>query len=274
MNKRLLFFIKYFLLSIAALFIIIPFWMMIVTSFKNTEEARDINISIPKEFVGLSNYKEVLSNMNFPRILFNSILITLSSVIIIIFISSLAAYIISRREDKKSRFIFYYFMIGMVFPPSVIITVIMLKNLHILGSYLGMILYYAGALLAFPLFILIGFMATIPKELEEAALIDGASPVTVYFRIILPLLRPPIITVFIWGVMLIWNDFLMPLYILSGNTKLYTLVLSVYRYKSLYRTEWNLVFALLILVSLPVIIVFIILQKKIAEGMTAGAIKG
>lgn len=119
-----------------------------------------------------------------------------------------------------------------------------------------------------------GFMSTLPKEIEEAAIIDGASPIGIFVKVMLPILKPAIATSFIWVVLKIWNDFLFPIYILAGNTKKYTMTLSLYYFRGQFYTAWNLVFADLILISIPVMIAFIFAQRNIVKGLTAGAVKG
>ena len=125
-----------------------------------------------------------------------------------------------------------------------------------------MILYYAATFCSLPIFILTSFMVTIPKDLEEAAVIDGAGPMGIFARVTVPLLRPAIATTFIWVVLKIWNDFLFPM------------IISLYYFRGKFYTAWNLVFADLILISIPVIITFIFAQRNIVRGLTAGAIKG
>ncbi|HUV08488.1 MAG TPA: carbohydrate ABC transporter permease, partial [Spirochaetia bacterium] len=143
-----------------------------------------------------------------------------------------------------------------------------------LGTYLGMILFCTALFSPLPIFLLTGYMNTIPLEIEESATMDGATPRHLLQRIVLPMMRPAIATGFIYIFLKVWNDFLSPVYLLAGNTKKYTIVMSLYFFMGQFYTQWNYVFAFLTLVSIPVIIVFIFAQRQIAEGMTAGALKG
>lgn len=274
MRNRILFYLKYLLIAILALVIIIPLWLIIINSFKTPDEALGAGIGLPTQFKAIENYSSVITKGNIVRSFFNSLLITMCSSILIIFISALASYVFSRRKSRTVRYIYYIFLMGLMIPASMISTVILLKYLNLVGTYLGMILFYAGIMTPFPIFLLTGFMSTIPKEIEESALIDGTTPITTFFYIILPLLKPALATSFIWSFMAVWNDFMYPLYILGGKTEMYTITLGIYSFKSMYNTQWNLLFAFLLIVSLPVIFTFIIAQRQIISGMTAGAIKG
>lgn len=274
MNKKIKFYLKYIFIAILSLIILIPLWYVVVNSFKTPQEAAKASITLPTEYKIVENYSKVINVGNIAMSFFNSLILTISSTAIILFISSLSAYVISRRKDRKTKYLFYLIMLGMMMPPSIIIIAILFKYLHLLGTYQGMILFYSAVVTAFPTFILTGFMSTIPREIEESALIDGAKPLSIYFYIILPLLKPSLLTSFVYCFMVIWNDFMYPFYLLAGSPKKYTITLSVFNFQSQYQTQWNLVFADLILICLPVIIVFIIANRQITEGMTAGAIKG
>jgi len=186
----------------------------------------------------------------------------------------MAAFVFGRRKERSIKTVFFLFLMGIITPPSFIVMTLMLKYLNLLGTYPGMILVFTATFCPLPIFIITGFMSTLPREIEEAAVIDGATPMGVFSRITLPLLRPAIATSFIYVVLKIWNDFLFPIYILAGDTKKYTMILSLYFFRGQFYTAWNLVFADLILVSIPVIIAFIFAQRHIVKGLTAGAVKG
>ena len=273
MTSKKLFILKYAVLSILALTILTPFWLMLINSFKTKDEALRVGIGFPTNWQIIENYSKVIEKGNILNSFFNSLIITISNTIILILISSMAAYLFSRSRSVKIRFIFYLFLIEMMIPPAVIMTVLLLKNIGLLGSRIGMIIFYSGVLLPFPIFLLTGFVNTIPKEIEESAIIDGASPFKTFLFIIFPLLRPAIATSAIWSIMAVWNDFMYPLFILGGRKETATITLSMFFFKSTYFTEWNLVFADAFLISLPVLIAYIFLQRYIVKGMTSGALK-
>jgi len=273
-HQRKVTIIKYIVIILLALLIIIPFWTMIINSFKSAAEARIPNMKLPEQWQILENYRTVFQRGQLQRGFLNSLFITILSSILILVISTTAAYVFGRRRTKYIRVIFFIFLLGIIVPPSPLIVAIFLKYMNLLGTYAGMVFFYGGILVSLPIFLLSGFISTIPRELEESAVIDGASTLRIFVHIILPLLKPAIATCFIWIVLRVWNDFIYPLYILAGKTGKYTMVLSLYVYNSKYAAQWNLIFANMVFISLPVLIAFLFAQRQIVEGLTAGAIKG
>ena len=274
MRKKTLFVIKYIAIAIVAVIILIPVYDMVVNSFKTEKDARIPTLNIPTELNIIDNYKEAIEKGKVIQGFKNSLLITLSSTVIILVISVMAAFVFGRRKGRGIRAVFLVFLIGIITPPSFIMSLMLLRALNMSGTYQGIILFYSATFCAFPIFLLSGFMATIPKEIEESAVIDGASSFQVLLKIILPQMKPAIATCFIWVFLKIWNDFLIPLYLLAGNIRRYTIVLGLYTFKGQYTTAWNLIFADLILVSIPVVIAYLFAQRQIIEGLGAGALKG
>jgi len=273
-KSRLIFFSKYIIIGLIALVIIIPFWDMIINSFKTAEEAAIPSVNLPTKWQIVENYSTVIEKGKLVSSFKNSVIITGFSSLLIIVISTMAAFVFGRRKERSIKIVFFLFLMGIITPPSFIVMTLMLKYLSLLGTYQGMILVFTATFCPLPIFIITGFMSTLPREIEEAAIIDGATPMGVFSRITLPLLRPAIATSFIYVVLKIWNDFLFPIYILAGDTKKYTMILSLFFFRGQFYTAWNLVFADLILVSIPVIIAFIFAQRHIVKGLTAGAVKG
>jgi raffinose/stachyose/melibiose transport system permease protein len=247
---------------------------MIINSFKTARESAIPRITLPTKWQVVENYRTAIKKGNLVSSFFNSLIITGFSTVIILAASTMAAYVFGRRKDKKIRLFFFLFLMGIITPPSVIVSTMQLKYMGLLGTYQGMILYYAATFCSLPIFILTSFMVTIPRDLEEAAIIDGAAPFSIFIHVVLPLIRPALATTFIWIVLKIWNDFLFPLYILAGEMEKYTMILSLYFLRGRFMTAWNLVFADLILVSIPVITAFVFAQRNIVQGLTAGAVKG
>jgi raffinose/stachyose/melibiose transport system permease protein len=266
--------LKYVVIFLISLAVILPFWDMIINSFKSSEEAAIPNIKLPRKWQISENYSTVIEKGKLINSFKNSLIITGSLTIIILIISTMAAFVFGRRKEKFIRFIFFIFLIGIITPPSFIVMTMMMKYFNLLGTYIGMILIFSATFCSMPIFMITGFMSTLPKEIEEAAIIDGASPIGIFVKVMLPILKPAIATSFIWVVLKIWNDFLFPIYILAGNTKKYTMTLSLYYFRGQFYTAWNLVFADLILISIPVMIAFIFAQRNIVKGLTAGAVKG
>lgn len=266
--------VKYTILFILALGILIPIWDMVINSFKTSQEAAIPTIQLPTEWQVAENYSTVIKKGKLVNGFKNSVLITALSTAGVVTMSTMAAYVFGRRKEGKIRIVFFLFLMGIITPPSIIISTLLLKQLNLLGTYGGMILYNMATWCPLPIFILTSFIITVPKELEEAAFIDGAGPAGIFARITLPLMKPAIATTGIWVTLKIWNDFLFPLYILAGRTQKYTMVLSLYYFRGQFYTAWNLVFANLVLISIPVTIAFIVAQRHIVRGLTAGALKG
>lgn len=259
----------------AFLLFIIPFLFMFLESVKDKKESNQLRFSLPSEWHFLENYKTVLTNQNFQllRAFANSAVLTIGSVLLLMIICSMGGYFIQRRNDKFSNFVNNYITIGLMVPPSIMPTIWVMQGLKLYKTMPGMILIEVTLLIPFTVMLFRGFVANIPVELEEAALVDGCGAFKTYSMIVFPLLKPIIITCIILNSVSVYNDFMNPLYFLPG-TKNPTVQLTLYSYVSLFKTEYNLLFANVILVVLPMLILFLILNEKIIEGMTAGSVKG
>jgi raffinose/stachyose/melibiose transport system permease protein len=261
------------LLLIVTLIIFVPLLMMFLGSFKDSLEVTAFNLKLPRVW-HFENYLEVIKEGNLLLAFFNSIFITFISVVLTILVSSTASFILARRKARLTEFLYFFFFAGMLMPMQVIPTIGVFKVLHLYGSYLSAMLIYCATNISFSCFLYTGFIKGIPKDLDEAAMIEGASLWRVFFSIIFPLLRPVNITVFMLVFMSIWNDIYIPLYFLPDPNK-WTMPLSVYNFFGQYQgSNWNLVFADLTLTALPVILLYFFAQKYIVSGLTAGALKG
>ena len=194
---------------------------------------------------------------------------------LLVLICSSAAYIIIRRKNKLCKFLYGFALIGIMVPP-VVTLVPSIKTLSMLGLMYtpwGLLMFYGGAYFSTTIFLYTGFINSIPATLDESAYIDGASTITIFFRIIFPLLKPCTATAIILMGMWIWNDFLNPMYIL-GTTAGKTITLGIYNSIGALTSKWNLVFANVILASFPIVILYLCMQKQFMTGLTAGAVKG
>ena len=229
-------------------------------------------MELPKQWL-FENYVTVFEEADLITAFFNGILITVVSTAITIGVSSLAAFIVARRKTSLSRFLYYFFFIGTIIPMQTIPTIRLFSALGIYGSYTNAILLYVAINISFSCFLYTGFIKGIPKALDEAAFIDGASTIKVFFKVVFPLLKPISMTVLILDFMNIWNDINIPLYFLSSPSK-WTMPLSVYQFFGQFsKSNWNYVFADLTLTILPVFIVFLFAQKHIINGLTEGSVK-
>ncbi|PJJ55579.1 carbohydrate ABC transporter permease [Compostimonas suwonensis] len=252
----------------------IPLWLALITSAKSQGEANLPDLSLPSEWHLLDNYAQAFSQGEVWRGLFGSVLVMVPAVIGVILFGSLAAWILARRSSRWAAVLYSAAISGIILPPAVVTIVLLLRQLGLASTPTGMIFVYMGMYMSIVIFFITGFVRTIPLELEEAARIDGASPFGIFFRIILPLLRPVIATATILVCLYIWNDVFYSFFVLGGGSTT-TLQLNLFQIASsnLYQNNWNLIFAYVVISSLPLLIVFIFAQRRIISGITGGAVK-
>lgn len=257
-----------------ALLFLSPFYFVIANSFKPFKELILNTASLPKSLYW-PNYINAFKLLNFPKVFMNSLIITVFSNIGIVFISSMTAYWLVRSKTKFTKFVFGLFIAAMIIPfQSIMIP--MVKMAHIMGwlnNYHGIIFCYFGFGVSLTVFLYHGFIKSIPLELEEAAIVDGCNTFQVFFKIVFPLLKPITVTVVILNSLWIWNDFLLPSLVIAGE-KYRTIPLATYSFFSQYTKQWDLALAALVMALIPIVILFLVLQKHIIKGITSGAIKG
>lgn len=259
-------------LILASLLIILPLLIMLFGSFMTSSEVLKFSLRLPEEWK-FSNYTTVFKEGGLGQAFLNGMLITGVSSILNIFTSSAASFILVRRETKWSNFLYMFFFMGLIAPMSTITTIRVVQWMGFYGSITSVILIYASLNTAFSVFLYSGFIRSIPKALDEVAFLEGANTFSVFFRIVTPLIVPVNATVAIMVFMSVWNDITIPLYFLTDSSD-WTMPLSVYNFYGKYSRDWNLIFADLVLTSLPVLILYIFCQKYIVSGLTAGAVKG
>jgi raffinose/stachyose/melibiose transport system permease protein len=255
-----------------SLVVLIPFFLVLVNSLKDRAGANLMNLSLPSVF-HWENYPTVIREGRLVRSFFNSLLISTLSVAVSLVSSSLAAFVLSRRRSRMNKVIYYYFLLGLVAHLNMITVIRSLQVVQLMNTYAGIILLYGALLLPFSIFLYFGFVSTIPRSMDESALIDGCKPFRAFTQIIFPLLKPVTITVILINFMNAWNEFMLPLYVLNNSRK-WTMTLAVYNFYGRRVSEWNLVYADVIVTIAPVIILYIVGQKYLVSGMTAGAVKG
>ncbi len=273
-------FIKRIWIDVLALIVIgiifvVPFIFIILTASKPRQEAALFQFTPPSQWQLLENFSEVLAFGNYRMLLalWNSAIITVGSVTLVVLFSALVAFVLQRRSDRMANIVSSFMLAGLVLPPSVVPTIFLLQWLGLYKTLFGMILINVSLGMAFAILILRAFVATIPKEIDEAAVMDGASPMRVFFSIVLPLLRPAIVTVIVTSSVGIYNDFVGPLYFLPGAQNV-TAQLTLFSFMSQFNSQWNLLFANVIVITIPPLIMFIFFQRQIVSGMTSGAVKG
>jgi raffinose/stachyose/melibiose transport system permease protein len=251
----------------------VPFWLVISTAGKNQAEALNPNLAAPSQWQLFENFAEVFADGRMVLAFLGSLLVMVPSVLGVLILGSMAAWILGRRSSRGLAVVYALAISGIVLPPAVVTIVLLLRQLGLAGTPVGMIGVYMGMYLSTVIFFVTGFVRTIPQELEEAARVDGAGPVTVFVRIILPLLMPVLATATILICLYIWNDVFYALFVVGG--RLDTLPLNLFQVASagLYLQNWHLIFAYIILMSLPLLLVFVFAQRKIISGITSGAVK-
>jgi raffinose/stachyose/melibiose transport system permease protein len=264
----------YGMLGLYAIVCLYPFVLMLLSSFKTTAEIFENPFSLPTS-LNLEAYQRAWGIGNFSNYFLNSVIVTSTSVAIILVVGSLAAYPIGRYSFKGRNFLFVYFLSGLMLPVKLGIVPIffLMKSLGLYDTRMSLILIYAASGLPFAIFILAGFFRTLPQELEDAARIDGANEFQIYWRVMIPLIRPALATVAIFNFITLWNDFFFPL-ILIQTDSLKTIPAGLANFFGTFQTDWAMIFAGISIASLPLMLLFFIASKHIIKGLTAGAVKG
>lgn len=266
--------IGYSILIVHLVITLLPLYIMIATSLKTNKEIFSAPLALPSAF-RLDGYKKVLNLNNFARFYGNSLFVTGTSIAIYTFVSLLAAYAIGRFRFRGNGALYIYFLLGMMVPIriGVINMFDMFRKLDLYDSLLGLILIYSAMSIGFSVFIMASFMRTIPREIEEAARIDGCSSWRILWSILVPILKPAIATAVIYNFVPIWNDFYFPLVFIKSE-ELKTIPIAVTVFFGQYQTDWPTVFAALSMAALPALIFYFIMSKQFIKGLTAGAVKG
>ena len=262
-------------LIVISIVFVVPFLFIFLTASKTRPEAALFQFSWPSKFQLVENLREVMAFGDYRmfRALWNSTILTVGSVTLIVLISALVAFVMQRRADRMASVVSSFMLAGLVIPPAVVPTIFLLQWIGLYKTLLGMIMVEVAFTLPFAILILRAFMASIPREIDEAAIMDGASPMRVFFSIILPLLQPAIITVIVTSSVGIYNDFVGPLYFLPGSENV-TAQLTLFSFISQFTSRWNLLFADVVVITIPPLIMFIFFQRQLVSGLTSGAVKG
>jgi raffinose/stachyose/melibiose transport system permease protein len=253
----------------------VPFYFVIINSFKTRTEASLMNMSWPSSFHIWANYKEVLLAQNnmLLRAFYNSTFLTVASIVLLVFFCSMAGFVLQRRQDKASPIINFLVLAGLMIPPAIVPTIWVVDYLALFKTMQGIILIEVALAAPFTIILYRGFMVSIPREIDEAATVDGCNSFRLYFQVIFPLLQPVTATIIVLSAVNIFNDFVNPLYFFPG-AKNVTVQLTLYNFISRSLSSWNLLFTNVVLISLPPLVLFVFFNKKIVAGITAGAVKG
>ncbi|MBO5207776.1 MAG: carbohydrate ABC transporter permease [Lachnospiraceae bacterium] len=266
-----------FIFSLISILWVCPIVIVLINSFKKKSFISNEPFSIPtgKVFVGLDNYINGIEKIDFFSAFFNSLFITVGSVFVIVLCTSMCGWYITRVKNKFTSSIYYLCVFSMIVPfQMVMFTLSKIADMLKLDNPLGIILVYLGFGAGLAVFMFCGFVKSIPLEIEEAAMIDGCTPIQTYFQIVLPVLKPTCITVAILQAMWIWNDYLLP-YLVLDLKKYKTIPIAIQYLKGGYGSvDMGAMMAMLILAIIPIVIFYLCCQKYIIEGVIAGAVKG
>jgi len=268
--------VKYTLLTLFAIpWVGIPLWLVVVNSWKTQGEAARLSLGLPEQWAIVENYAAVFTTGNYLTGLRNSLLVAIPTIVVVLLLGSAAAWAYARSTSRSFQAFFYLTSLSILLPPAVIPTIFVLTTLGLDGSIAGYALMMMGTRLGIAVFLITGFIRGIPPELEEAAAIDGASRRRIFFSLMLPLLRP---VLFVGGVLLVitvWNDFFFGVLLLKTSANA-TLPLTLYSFASASTSSlrWNLVFAHVVMTSLPLIVAYLVSQRQVLAGLTEGGVKG
>jgi raffinose/stachyose/melibiose transport system permease protein len=271
---------KNYLLSVVAILVsivvfLVPFAFIVLTAVKDRQQASLLDFSWPHQFHFVQNFVDVVKARDYMLIIafINSSILTVASVAGMVVLAAMAAFVLQRKASRWNGLINFLVLAGLIIPPAVVPTIWVLQRIGLFRTMPGLILVEIAFGLSFCVLLFRAFVATIPRELDEAAIIDGAGPLRLFFQVIFPLLRSVIVTVVVVQSVVVFNDFVNPLYFLPGD-KNATVQLTLYNFSSQFTTQYNLLFMNILLITIPPLVMYLFFNRQIVAGMTAGAIKG
>ena len=249
-----------------------PLLLILFNSFKTGKAAAEMNLALPAS-LEWSNFAVVIEKGKLGTTFLNSMLYSVCSVLLCTLLCTMASYVLSRNRRRLHNFLYLFLVLGIAMPINFIPLMKVMQITNLMNTRIGIILLYTATQTPFNVFLIHSFVSKISPEIDEAAVIDGASPFGLFFRIVMPLMKPVLVTVMVLTFLNTWNEFVMPLYFL-GSTDKWPMTLAVYNFFGMYFKDGHRVCADIVLTSLPVIVVYLLGQKYIVSGMTAGAVKG
>ena len=254
---------------------VVPFAFIFTMAAKSENEASKLQFSWPTHFQLWENLVQVFESRDYMLVIafINSTILTVASVTLLVIFGSMIAFVLERRKSRLNPLINTLVLAGLIIPPAVVPTIWVMQSLHIFKTLPGLIMIEVAFGLAFSVLIMRAFIATIPREIDEAAIVDGAGPLRLFFQVIFPLLRSVIVTIVVVQSIFVFNDFQNPLYFLPGNANA-TVQLTLFNYISQSQNSFNLLFANILVITIPMLIMYIVFQRQIVAGMTSGAVKG
>ncbi len=254
---------------------LVPFAFVLLQAAKTPAEASNLQFSWPTNFQFIQNFFDTLNSNDGVvwRAIINSTILTIGSVLLMVAIGAMAGYVLARKRSKWGPVVNFFVLAGLIVPPAVVPTIWVLQGLKLFGTMPGMILIEATFGLSFCILLFRAFVGNIPRELDEAAVLDGAGPIRLFARVVLPLLRPVIVTVVVVQAVFVFNDFAGPLYFLPNSDQV-TVQLALYTFQGQNLSFVNLLFMAIFIITIPPLIAYIFFNRQIVGGITSGAVKG
>ncbi|MDR1807931.1 MAG: carbohydrate ABC transporter permease [Propionibacteriaceae bacterium] len=268
--------VRYAILTLIAIpWVVLPFWVLLVNSWKTDSEAGTPTAALPTRWALVDNLKTVIQQGRYFIGLKNSLIVAVPVVLGVLLLGSMAAWSYARTAKRSLLATYYLTALSIILPPAIVPTVVILTKAHLTGSVLGYILALVGTRIGVIVFLTTGYIRGLPLDFEDAAQIDGANRWQIYWHVILPLVRSVLFTAAVMTVINVWNDFLFALYMIKGMANS-TLPLTLYNFANAgqYGLRWNLVFMHVVLTSLPLVIAYVVLQKRVMSGLTEGGVTG
>ncbi len=262
-------------IAVSVIVFLVPFVFIILQAVKDPADASALSFTLPKRWQFWDNLIAVF-NTNDGEIITaftNSAILTVASVTITVVLAAMVGYVLQRKVSKLNPWVNFFVLAGLIVPPAVVPTIWLLQGLGLFKTLPGLILIEITFGLSFSILLFRAFVATIPRELDEAAVLDGSGPIRLFFRVILPLLRPVVVTVIVVQAVVVFNDFTNPLYFLPGNENA-TVQLTLYNFQSQTLNQYNLLFMDILLITIPPLVMYIFFNRQIVAGLTSGAVKG
>lgn len=255
---------------------LVPFAFIVLTAVKDRKSAATRSFDWPAEWHLWDNLVQVIQTRDYMLVtaFLNSTILTVASVTLLVVLGAMVGFVLQRNPSSRwTGLVNFFILAGLIIPPAVVPTIWVMQSFGLFKTLHGLILIEVAYGLSFSVLLFRAFVATIPKELDEAAIIDGAGPLRLFFQVILPLLKPVVVTVIVVQSVAIFNDFTNPLYYLPGKDNV-TVQLTLYNFQSQFSTSYNLLFMNILLITIPPLIVYLFFNRQIVAGMTAGAVKG
>ncbi len=257
---------------LASLIMVIPVYLIAVNAFKSAAQASSMGIDLPTT-IHPENFGTVIEKGKLTTSFFNSVLYASSATVLSTLFAAMAAFALSRNRTPLNRFLYLFLIMGIALPINFVTLTRMMQVTHLINTKPGIIILYTALQIPFAVFLIYGFVDSIPRELDEAATIDGCGPIQLFTQVILPLLTPVLVTTGILSFLNVWSDFTMPLYFLNSSAN-WPMTLAVYNFFGQYQQSWNLVSADILLTILPAVAIYLAGQRFILSGLTSGAVKG